>query len=65
MTVIISDLDIRCTWNGILTGILLRNNSFNGKTRKIIGIHGWQDNLNSMLSLAKQLVGRHHGKSEK
>lgn len=62
MTVITNDLNIQCVWSGLLTGLLLKNDSFEGKTRKFIGIHGWQDNLNSLLPLAKQLVDRHPSK---
>ena len=57
-------LDIPCIWGGILTGILLKNDTDKQErllqpTTKIIMIHGWLDNLNSMLPLAKKLLDRH------
>ncbi|UJR15472.1 hypothetical protein I4U23_002415 [Adineta vaga] len=59
----ITKLDISCIWGGTLAGILLRNESaltrkIGDTMTKIIGIHGWLDNLNSLLPLAKQLVDR-------
>lgn len=59
MPVIITALDIQCTWDGILTGLLIKNDTYGGITTKVIGIHGWQDNLNSMLPLAQKLIDRH------
>ena len=57
-------LDIQCIWGGTLTGVLLRNEATAAdrsliSTTKIIAIHGWLDNLNSMLPLAKKLIDRH------
>ena len=52
----ISKLNIHAAWGGNLAGILLKNSSVTKPTRKIIGIHGWLDNLNSMLPLAEKLV---------
>ena len=65
---IITKLDIPCVWNGTLTGVLLRNDEaatgkFGEKTIKIVGIHGWLDNLNSMLPLARKLIDRHPSES--
>jgi hypothetical protein len=47
-----------------LAGILLKTGraatgKFEQTTRKIIDIHGWLDNLNSMLPLAEKLIDRH------
>ena len=57
-------LDIPCIWGGTLTGILLKNDTgtkerLSQPTMKIIGVHGWLDNLNSMLPLARKLLDRH------
>jgi hypothetical protein len=64
MPTIITELNISCVWSGTLTGVLLRNEAvvmgrLELTTMKIIGIHGWLDNLNSMLPLAKKLIDRH------
>jgi hypothetical protein len=64
MPTIITELNISCVWGGTLTGVLLRNDAvvmgrLGLTTMKIIGIHGWLDNLNSMLPLAKKLIDRH------
>jgi pimeloyl-ACP methyl ester carboxylesterase len=64
MSISVKECNIKCVWGGTLTGVLLRNDAgARGKveqtTVKIIGIHGWLDNLNSMLPLAKILVERH------
>jgi hypothetical protein len=61
---IIKKHNIECIWDGTLAGILLKNDAavtgrFGQTTTKIIGIHGWLDNLNSLLPLAKQLIDRH------
>jgi hypothetical protein len=61
---IITKLDIPCIWGGTLAGILLKNDEtvtgrFEQSTTKLIGVHGWLDNLNSMLPLAKKLIERH------
>ncbi len=61
---IITKRDIPCIWGGTLAGILIKNDeTVTGKsgqsTTKIIGIHGWLDNLNSMLPLAEHLIKRH------
>ena len=61
---IITNCSIQCVWDGTLAGIMLRHDAFvTGRfgetTTKIIGIHGWLDNLNSLLPLAKQLIDRH------
>ncbi len=58
------ELNISCTWGGTLVGILLKNDvagtdRLGQTTTKIIGIHGWLDNLNSMLPLAEKLIDRH------
>jgi len=61
----ITQLNIPCVWGGHLAGILLKNPARTGvvkTTTKIIGIHGWLDNLNSMLPLAEKLVDRHPSK---
>ncbi|CAF4452760.1 unnamed protein product [Rotaria sp. Silwood2] len=58
----ITKLNIPCVWGGHLAGILLKNRaavSVTKPTMKIIGIHGWLDNLNSLLPLAERLVDRH------
>jgi hypothetical protein len=64
MSTIITEFNIKCVWGGTLAGVLLRNDAvvmgrFGQTTMKIIGIHGWLDNLNSMLPLAKKLIERH------
>ncbi len=56
--------DVPCIWGGTLVGFLLQNNAtatdgFGQTTTKIIAIHGWLDNLNSMLPLAEKLIDRH------
>ena len=58
----ITKLNIPCVWGGHLAGILMKNYPINGvmkATTKVIGIHGWLDNLNSMLPLAEKLIERH------
>ncbi|CAF3911123.1 unnamed protein product [Adineta steineri] len=57
-------LDIKCIWGGTLVGVLLKNDATasgecDKRTIKIIGVHGWLDNLNSLLPLATQLIDRH------
>ncbi|CAF2523118.1 unnamed protein product [Rotaria sp. Silwood2] len=61
---IVTELNISCAWGGNLAGILLKNDTivtekFNKITTKIIGIHGWLDNLNSLLPMAEKLIDRH------
>ncbi len=61
----ITKLNIPCVWGGHLAGILLKNYATTGVTKsttKIIGIHGWLDNLNSMLPLAEKLIEHHPSK---
>ena len=58
-----SKIDVSCIWGGTLAGILLKNgavaaNGLGQPTTKIIGIHGWLDNLNSLLPIAEKLVNR-------
>lgn len=61
MTII--KLNIPCVWGGTLAGILLRNQSSTLKsTTKIVGIHGWLDNLHSLLPLAQKLIDHHPSK---
>jgi pimeloyl-ACP methyl ester carboxylesterase len=58
----ITKLNIPCVWGGHLAGILMKNyatTDITKATTKIIGIHGWLDNLNSMLPLAEKLIERH------
>jgi len=60
--------NIRCVWDGTLSGILLKNDaaakSKSGqKTTKILGMHGWLDNLNAMLPLAEKLINRRPSKT--
>ncbi len=59
-----TELYISCIWGGTLTGILLKNNTFEQTTTKIICIHGWLDNLNSMLPLAKKLFDHHPSETQ-
>jgi hypothetical protein len=57
---IITKFDIPCIWGGTLVGVLLKNDiTFGQTTTKLIGIHGWLDNLNSLLPLAEKLIDRH------
>lgn len=57
-------LNIPCVWGGTLTGVLMRNATIVSKqTTKIIGIHGWLDNLNSLFPLAQKLIDHHPSKS--
>ena len=63
----ISKCNISCIWGGTLTGILLKNDIVTVKNcqqaaKKIIGIHGWLDNLNSLLPVAEKLVTRQPSK---
>lgn len=65
---ITSKLDIPCVWGGTLAGVLLRNEAAVARkigetVTKIIGVHGWLDNVNSLLPLATQLVDRHPSES--
>ncbi|CAF1466097.1 unnamed protein product [Rotaria magnacalcarata] len=58
---IVTELNIPCVWGGTLAGILLQSDvevtdRFNRPTTKIIGIHGWLDNLNSLLPISKKLI---------
>ncbi len=55
--------NIRCVWDGTLSGILLKNDAeakskYGKTTTKILGMHGWLDNLNAMLPLAEKLINR-------
>jgi hypothetical protein len=62
----ITKVNIPCVWGGHLAGILLKNHpttTVSKPTRKIIGIHGWLDNLNSIFPLAEKLINRHSSKS--
>ena len=64
MKIVVNERDIPCPWGGTLTGVLLRNQVTTSdrsltSTTKIIAIHGWLDNLNSMLPLARKLIDRH------
>ncbi|CAF3625067.1 unnamed protein product [Rotaria socialis] len=55
----IKKLNIPCVWGGHLAGILLKNQSTASPTKpimKIIGVHGWLDNLNSLLPIAERLA---------
>ncbi|UJR15470.1 hypothetical protein I4U23_002413 [Adineta vaga] len=57
----ITKISIPCVWGGHLAGILLKSHTattFSQSTTKIVGIHGWLDNINSLLPLAKKLL--HH-----
>jgi len=56
----ITQVNIPCVWGGHLAGILMKNSTVK-VTKKIIGIHGWLDNLNSMLPIAEKLIDRHPG----
>ena len=56
----ITKLNIPAVWGGTLAGVLLKTHAAKA-TKKIIGIHGWLDNLNSMLPLAEKLIDRHPG----
>jgi hypothetical protein len=61
----ITKLNIPCVWGGHLAGILLQKpatTAIKNTTKKIIGIHGWLDNLNSLLPLAEKLLDRHPSK---
>jgi hypothetical protein len=61
----ITKVKISCVWGGHLAGILMKTHSANSITRatkKIIGVHGWLDNLNSLLPLAEKLIERHPSK---
>ena len=59
---IVTEFNIPCVWGGTLIGILLKNedatvtNRISLATTKIIGIHGWLDNLNSLLPVATKLI---------
>lgn len=64
MPIVITELHIACPWGGTLAGVLLRNDDVTSNesfqtTTKMIAIHGWLDNLNSMLPLARRLVDHH------
>ena len=62
-------LDIPCIWGGTLAGTLLKKTvtdssaSPQATTTKIVGIHGWLDNLSSLLPLAEKLIDRHPSRS--
>ena len=60
----ITERNIQCVWDGTLTGMLVKSDVASKETTaKIICAHGWLDNLNSMLPLAKKLVERHPSKT--
>lgn len=62
MPVVRIEHNISSIWGGTLTGYLLKNDAAittTEKTMKFIGIHGWLDNLNSMMPLAEKLIERH------
>ncbi|CAF4589024.1 unnamed protein product [Rotaria sp. Silwood1] len=64
MLMILTEFNIPCVWGGTLAGVLLKNDiaatgKFNKITTKIIGIHGWLDNLNSLLPVAEKLIEHH------
>ena len=56
-----TELNIPSIWGGTFIGYLLKNDTFSETTTttKIICIHGWLDNLNSLLPLAEKLIDRH------
>ena len=59
--------NIRCIWDGTLKRIMLTNDAASIDKRertsmKILAIHGWLDNLNSMLPLAENLINRRSSK---
>lgn len=56
-------VNIPCVWGGQIAGILLKNSTNGGLTRKIIGVHGWLDNLNSLLPVTQKLLERHSSRS--
>lgn len=61
-------LDIPCIWGGTLAGTLLKKRVTDSSaspqaTTKIVGVHGWLDNLNSLLPLAEKLVDQHPSRS--
>lgn len=58
-------INIPCVWGGHLAGILLKNQTvttLKQTTKKIVGVHGWLDNVNSLLPLAEKLIDRHPSK---
>ena len=64
----ITKLNIPTVWGGHLAGVLLKNTTSKvaqGTTAKFIGIHGWLDNLNSLLPVAEKLTDRHPSRSLK
>ena len=55
-----TELNIPSVWGGTFAGVLLKNDTFGETTTtKIICIHGWLDNLNSLLPVAEKLIDRH------
>ena len=68
MSLITQELNITTPWSGTLAGVLLKSSAattdgVNEKTTKIIGVHGWLDNLNSLLPLSQKLIDLHPSKS--
>ena len=66
----VTKLDIPCIWGGTLAGTLLKKSVTDPQaslqpTTKIVGVHGWLDNLNSLLPLAEKLIDRHPSRSPK
>ena len=62
----ITKLNIPCVWGGHLAEILLKSHataSVGRTTKKIIGVHGWLDNLNSLFPVAEKLADRHPSKA--
>ena len=53
----VTKFNVPCVWGGTLTGLLLKGTAT--PSTKIIAIHGWLDNLNSLLPLAQKLIDRH------
>lgn len=61
----VKKLNIPCVWGGHLAGVLLKSkatSTANKPIRKVIGTHGWLDNLNALLPIAENLVNRHPSK---
>lgn len=57
--------EIRCVSAGIISGLIIKSSPHDRPTKKIIVLHGWLDNLNSMVPLAEKLAEHHEGKNTK
>lgn len=52
--------DIRCVWDGTLAGYIVKSDAATKEnTIKVLALHGWLDNLNSMMPVVEKLIKNH------